>query len=346
MSYTPPAGDAADVSWVGAAAYTAPGGAAADFDFSAGLATQARMTVPGPLGAPAVLATSVRLAWASAPSMLGSPAVLGTAGLAFFARASAPSPLGSPAAVAGPVAVGWAAAPGPLGAAAVLAQQPVHGRVVVPSVLGVPAVMVRMPMLATASAPTMLGAAQVLAYHDFTVGLGDVLTRYVLDLVTPTGTVRVPMSSWQATLQTGRSNFVQAVVPAVLDWVTSINAATEFAIVRTASIPGGGVIEYEMARAPLGEARFDRGPNRYTCTLTGYSDGFAVDETPVAATDRTLQQVRSVSSGSGGVRVRCAIDWLLRPGQRALVDGVPFTVAYINYYVNGNDAYMDCGERN
>jgi hypothetical protein len=196
-----------------------------------------------------------------------------------------------------------------------------------------------------ATSPAILGAARVLAFHDFTGQIGDVVTRYVMDLVTPTGTVRVPISSWQATLQTGRSNYVQCVVPAVLTWVTAINAATEFVVSRTATLPDGSVIEYEMARAPVGEARFDRGPTNYTCTLSGYSTGFAADEEPSAATDRVLAKVRSLSFGVGGRRVRCAVDWLLRPGQRAIVDDVPFTVAYINYYVGGGDAYMDAGER-
>lgn len=207
------------------------------------------------------------------------------------------------------------------------------------------------PVQGIFSAPSPLGSASALGYHDFTAVLGDVVTRYVLDLVTPGGLVRVPMSSWQATLQTGRSNYVQAVVPAVAPWVASINAATEFVVSRQAVLPDGGVIEYEMARSPVGQANFSRGPQRYTCTLSGYSTGFAVDEDPPAVYDRELALVRSVTSGSSGMRVRCAVDWLLRPGHRALVDGDPFVVAYINYYValqdsGQGDAYMDVGERN
>lgn len=222
----------------------------------------------------------------------------------------------------------------------------VEGYVLAPSPLGSPAVLGQVVTQAYAWAPSPLGQPAVVAFHDFSFGLGDAVTRYVMDLVTPTGTVRVPISSWQATLQTGRSNYVQCVVPGVLTWVSAINAATEFVISRTADVPGVGVIEYEMARAPVGEARFDRGSINYTCTLSGYAQGFAADEEPSAVTDRVLAKVRSISSGSGGLRVRCAIDWLLRPGHRAIVDGSPFTAAYINYYVSGGDAYMDAGERN
>lgn len=189
-----------------------------------------------------------------------------------------------------------------------------------------------------------LGAVSVLAFSDFTGQLGGVAERYVMDLATPTGTVRIPISSWQATLQTGSSNYVQCVIPACTLWVDAINAATEFMIYRRAVLASGDVIEAEMARAPAATVQFDRGAQRDTCTLSGYSDAFAANTDPLAVYDRQLTGVRSTSSGASK-RVRCAIDWLLRPGQRAIVDGVSMVVGYINYYAPGTDSYMDVGEQ-
>lgn len=306
---------------------------------------RAQVAVDSPLGAPAVLAASVRQALVAVASPLGAPEVLAVIGGLSQAWASAPSPLGAPSVLAQPVVAGWVALPGPLGAAAVLAQRPTVARSAAPGPLGAPLVLARIPVLATAAAPSMLGAAGVLVYHDFTAGLGDAVTRYVMDLVVPSGLVRVPISSWQATLQQGRSNYVQCVVPAVATWIDAIDQATEFVILRRAELADGTVVEYEMTRAPLGDLRLDRGPARYTATLSGYSAGFALDEEADPVTDRPLRSVRSVSSGSGGLRVRCAVDWLLRPGQRAVLDDEPFTAAFINYYVNESDAYMDVGER-
>lgn len=195
-----------------------------------------------------------------------------------------------------------------------------------------------------ASAPSMLGAPAVLGINDFSGQLGDAVTLFVMDLLTPGGVVRVPISSWQATLQTAVKNYVQCVIPACADYVDSINAATEFVIYRRAELPTGDAIEYEMARAPLEIAQYNRGPQRYTCVISGYSDGFAEDEDPSELNDRTLTGIRSTASGTG-LRVRCAVDWLLRPGQRAYADGVPFVVDYINYFCTDFDAYMDAGER-
>jgi hypothetical protein len=260
---------------------------------------------------------------ATAPALLGEPAVLTFFGDMFYVRAAADSPLGAPAVLAGHSIAAWSAATSPLGAPAVTAQ---------------------MVITARASTPSPLSAAATLIKHDFTGVLGDSITRWVMDLITPAGTLRVPISSWQATLQSGSSSYVQCVVPACLNWVDAINTATEFVIYRRADVPGTALsIEYEMARSLAEQARFNQGSQRYTCTLSGYPDAFAEDLDPPVAYDRTLTGVRSISSGSG-LRVRCAVDWLLRPGHRAYVGAVPFVVRFINYYALESDSYMDVGE--
>lgn len=265
-------------------------------------------------------------AWAAAPTLLGEPQAL--VGFDFYRQV-------------------LASAPAVLGHAAVLARQPAHGRVAAPSLLRHPQTLALVYPVGRAVAAGPLRIPGALMYHDFTARLGDAVTHYVMDLVTPTGRVRVPISSWQATLQTGSSNYVQCVIPACGMWRPALEAATEFAIYRRAVVPGVAAIEYEMARAPTEQVQYDRGPTNYTCTLSGYSPAFAdsIDPPPVVY-DRTLSGVRSISSSGplGRVRVRCAVDWLLRPGHRAFVDGVPFVVAFINYYSpSGFDSYMDVG---
>ena len=203
-------------------------------------------------------------------------------------------------------------------------------------------------LIATLASPLggVGGGVRVLGYSDFSAGVSPLEGgNSLMELVTPSGVVRVPISSWQATLQTAGANYVQCVVPACTPWQDDLDAATEFVIYRRAVLTTGLVIEYEMARAPLEQAQFDRGPERQTCTISGYSAGFAEDLDPPTTFDRPLAGVRSISSG-GGMRVRCAVDWLLRPGHRALVDGGSFVVGYINYYApTGFDSYMDVGSR-
>lgn len=281
---------------------------------------EAIVSAASPLGAVLLLGAS-SLAWASDASPLRQPSVV--ACLQVNAYASAPAVLGTPV-VRSLNAAAMAAAAGPLGAVRAVGS---------------------IPLASFAAAASPLGTPYALAYHDFTGQLGDAITRYVLDLTTPGGLVRVPISSWQATLRTGASCYVQCVVPACMDWTDQINTADEFVISRVADAPTGE-ITYEMARSQLEQVSMARGPTNYTATLSGYSDAFAADEDPDTTFDRTLTGIRSITTGTSPTRVRSAIDWLLRPGQRAYyADGASFVVVFINYYVpTGNDAYMDVGE--
>lgn len=191
--------------------------------------------------------------------------------------------------------------------------------------------------------PSPLGAVAIVGAHDFTGLLGVVTTCYVMDLITPTGLVRVPISSWQATLQLSASNYAQCVVPACAPWLLALGAATEFRISRIARKPDGSAYEYVMLQSPFESLVIDRGPYRYTATLSGYTAGIVPPGGVTAIYDRHLAGVRFVSMSGGKTRVRCAIDWLLRPGQTAYLDGTPITVEYINYYGMTTDEYCDVG---
>lgn len=245
------------------------------------------------------------------------PSGIGTNGLGAITLLLAP---------AAPVFVdAWTAADGPLGAAEV------EGRYFTTA------------QMALAS---IFGDLDVLAQHDFTALLDPLApTFYFMDLVTPGGLVRVPISSWQATIQTDVQSYVQCVVPAATPWVPDIEAATEFVISRSGKLLDGSSIEYEMARAPTQTVSLDGGAYNYTATISGYTAASDAVEDPSPSLDRTLQGVRTISRNSGNVRVRCNIDWLLRPGQRAYLDDEPIVVRFINYYVPGLDQYMEVGDR-
>lgn len=279
----------------------------------------------------------------AAPTPLAAPA--GVVKVAPVGALAGPRLLQAPVGVVQVRPQGWLEVAGLLQAPAGVAQLRPQGLAEVSGLLQPPAGVVQVVTAGLATMPSVLQAARVWATHDFTGQLGDAVSRYVMDLVTPGGQVRVPISSWQATLRTAGSNYVQCVVPAVLDWVGSISAATEFVISRRVVLPDGQAIEYVMARSPLEQTSFDRGSLNYTATLSGYAAviGSPV-EAPSAALDRVLSGVRSISQYGSGLRARCGIDWLLRPGHRAWLDeGTSFVVDYINYYALKADQFMDCG---
>lgn len=202
------------------------------------------------------------------------------------------------------------------------------------------------PPAIRAQASNPLQSGRILAWHDFSAGIPQSATiSYVMDVVDSLGgTTRIPISSWQATIQNDAQCYVQCVVPAALEWSDDITAAEEFVIYRKTSF-GGVDIEYEMARSPIEYTTTDRGHTNYTMTLSGYPDALTPDDDPPSVYDKTLSGVRTSSFFDAGKRLRCAIDWTLRPSHRAFFGSQEIIVSYINYYVNENDEYMDVGER-
>lgn len=277
----------------------------------------ARVQGGSPLGRGQVLAQIVN-AWVQGRSPLGSGQAVAWQQ---HARLQGRSPLGTASAVAR-VQFAQLQGRGPLG----------RGQV-----------QIIVPLAAQVRGRSPLGTARVVTWHDFTGGVAGSVLQYVCDLITPTGTVRVPISSWQATLQTDEASYAQVVIPALLDYVQAAADATEFVISRRARLALGGAIEYAMVRAPIDTRSFAQGTANYTGTLSGYFDALAMSAGP-AALDRTLTAVRTVTEGDGGLRIRCDVDWLLRPGMRAVNGATTFTVGWINYYVLGDDQYMDVGE--
>jgi hypothetical protein len=324
MSYTPPAGDEISTSWVGADAYTPPDGDAVSASWAGSGGPSLRTEVPSPLGVPAGLAENCWTVGAIA-SPLGAPACLAEY---WHILSAVPSPLGSPA----PFLIGGLL-PSPITA--------------VPSPLGAPAILVERWSVITAI-PSPLGAPAALAVHDFTGALVDGTGYYVLDISGGAELLRLPMSSWQATQQTGYKQFLQAVVPAVLDYVSELSdrkaAGAELIVSRVARLMDGTAFEYELCRGPFGYLRLDLGAKNYSATLSGYADAAAAVADP-AAYARTLSGVRSTSVAEGTVRARCAIDWLVRPGHQVTARDETFTVSWISYFVSLSDAYMDVGSR-
>lgn len=248
---------------------------------------------------------------------------------------------------------GYISAPGPLAAPVLTGYgQTPTGYASAPSVLSAPFLLSEVTIASLVSVPSPLIGAQVVTFSDFSTApeLLRSVDYYACDIVDGANTYRVKISSWQATLQLDASNYLQAVIPACdqyMDILTGLSEDAEFVIIKGARLSNGTNVENELARAPV-SLRFDQGPQRHTCTMSGYSDAFTLPTSPSAVTDRTLRDVRSSSTDTGGRRFRCAIDWFLRPGQTAIYEEQTMLVSYMNYYVTMDgqgDAYMDVGER-
>jgi len=153
------------------------------------------------------------------------------------------------------------------------------------------------------------------------------------------GELRVPMSSFQATMRRTGKSFLQAIVPAGDDVLPALEFSALMQVQLGYYYPS--VDEYDgletIALAPLEQIRSDEGPTRFTLTLSGYGDFPQADPR-----ERVLQGVQTRSIHQGVRRVRCNVDLLLRPGNYAVDgDGSKFEVEQIQYFVNATSAAME-----
>ena len=193
--------------------------------------------------------------------------------------------------------------------------------------------------------PSPLDGPAIRAINDFSALITDTRSFYVME-VGGDPVLRIPVSSWQATIQSDRSNYLQAVIPAADDWADDLAlrlGVVEFYVSRVTFINGQERTS-ELARALMDSSSYAKGANNTTVTLSGYAEA---SQAPASPSTKTLTGLRTITTSSTGTtRVRCDIDWFLRPGDTAVVDGTSFTVEYINYYVpTTGDIYMDVGDR-
>lgn len=180
------------------------------------------------------------------------------------------------------------------------------------------------------------------AFYDWSALLDDleVLRYYACDVTVGAETVRIPISSWQGTLQLDRASYLQAVIPAATDYVDFVlSDGATFTVSEGVRLNSGDTREEVIATAPVQTPVLSEGPTNTTLTISGYTQ---FESTPGVV--RPLQNVRTRVS-QNGLRIRADIDLFLRPGQPASYKGIEFDVAYINYYANETDRYMDVGER-
>ncbi|WP_301585019.1 hypothetical protein [Halomonas alkaliantarctica] len=156
------------------------------------------------------------------------------------------------------------------------------------------------------------------------------------------GDLRVPMSSFQATMRRSGKSFLQVVVPAgdavlpALEYDALMQVELGYYYPSDDMFDGLEVI----ASAPLEIIRSDQGPSRHTLTLSGYASS-----AQSRSVSRALKSVSTRSISQGRLRVRCAVDLYLRPGDTAIEsNGAEFVVDQIQYFVNATSAAMEVTE--
>lgn len=239
------------------------------------------------------------------------------------------------------------AAASPLRAAAFLAYVAPLGRVLVHGPLLSTAARIRgeQPPFAMLAVPGPLGAPAPLLLHDFSAAFSfGVVPRFRGYLVGAFGDLCVPISSCQGTLRLDADGYLQMVVPNAMAYESELLAAESFRVTM-AGVFGGVPIEIVIAEADMagGGVSLAYGAHSHSATVSGLPAAH-VGPTAGDGLRRSLTGVRATFTASGSARVRCDIDWLLRPGYTAVTSGLEFETGYVNFYMSAEgDSFMDVG---
>ncbi|CAO1663549.1 hypothetical protein NYA30BAC_01995 [Halomonas sp. NYA30] len=161
---------------------------------------------------------------------------------------------------------------------------------------------------------------------------------YLLDV----GGQRVPMSSFQATMQRSGASFLQAIIPNGSEYISLLNNGQPMQVHLGYYYPQPDAFSglATIAEAPLEQIRSDEGATRHTITISGYGQ-YKSD----TLSQRKLKGVQTRSVNQGLRRIRSEIDQLLRPNHYAVdTDGSVFRVDKIQYFVNATSAAMEVTE--
>jgi hypothetical protein len=220
------------------------------------------------------------------------------------------------------------------------------------SPLGAPALRVttkNIAWLSVASPLDLVSAPAVAVDNDYNDLLDGQPTYAVMDLVMDDDSlVRVPISSFQATLQLDSQCYLRCAIPSPAAYLDDVNAAVSFRVtLLTTSRRTGEVVSKVVATAPVETVQSDQGGTNYTAQVSGYFAAYPALATQLAGFYRPQRHVQIVSTQPNTQRLRTAFDWVLIPGQVAtFADGNgSITVAYQNIYMTDGAFYQDIGSR-
>lgn len=210
-------------------------------------------------------------------------------------------------------------------------------------------VQIHYPTEGVASSYALFGGAVIdvlraegIGYSDFSAALAPHGFGYVLDIESAAAPpLRLPIRAWQATLRRTGASRVQAVVPAAARYLAPVTArfasAGRLTIRRQVRRLSGAPFESPLASAPMQAPYYNQTEARTTLTLIGYEP----QDFPGSLIERTLEGVRDRSQTGTTRRVRCSIDWLLRPNMVAHVGDWSLLVDWISYQVSVDGHFMD-----
>ena len=167
-------------------------------------------------------------------------------------------------------------------------------------------------------------------------------TVFCFALENSRGRAEMPISNFSGQLRSGEPSYLQVTIPDARRWSQNIadfaaQSDTEMVIQAGYRYSDGHVKTQDIARTRLRNVRYDLGARSSSVQLDGINT--RINPTPKSVT-LTGANYRSQDE-SGRVRYRCAMNFDIRPGDTALINGETFTVGELSYNVTVNNATLE-----
>ena len=170
-------------------------------------------------------------------------------------------------------------------------------------------------------------------------------TVYRFALENSQGRAEMPISNFSGQLRSGQTSYLQVTMPDAKSWSGIIadfatQSDTEMVIKAGYRWSDGRFDTQEIARTRLRNVRYDIGARSSSVQL----DGIDTRINPAPKTISLIGANYRSQDESGRVRYRCAMNFDVRPGDTAHINGETFIVGELSYNVTVNNATLEVAE--
>lgn len=171
-------------------------------------------------------------------------------------------------------------------------------------------------------------------------------TAYIFSLERGETSVEIPISSFSCQLRSGESSYLQCSIPNAPKWADEVSEMAAFEDTEMVIRAGyrwsdDSYTTQEIARTLLRNIRMDIGSKSSSISLDGIDTRTNSAPKTVHLNGSSYRMV----ADSGLVRYRVSLDFSVRPGDTAIVDGDEFIIGELSYQVSPDNATMEVAEK-
>lgn len=165
----------------------------------------------------------------------------------------------------------------------------------------------------------------------------ELKVAYVFDVVTPAGTLRIPMQSFQSRLRSDGISYLTAYIPGGTAYKGKILTGQMMYVRRVVEYTDGSKVESEIARSQITDVTPSLSPNNSTMTIAGSLSY----PPPASPKSLSLSNILYVAYYDDEIGIRIAPNSQMQPGDIINFDGIDYVSTEIVMYVESSANYCE-----